>query len=110
LTWGLTFIDIYSGALILCAMRPGSIANRIFDVPAFRWIDRISYGVYVFHDIPHGSYKDLVLLASTPIPFVAEHDKSVLLPLALSCTLLISHLSYSLFETPFLNLKERWTR
>jgi peptidoglycan/LPS O-acetylase OafA/YrhL len=78
-----------------------------------RWLGRISYGAYVFHmllyfaDRPilshfvrefglHGSQRELVTQRWLPL-------------FALAFTILVAWLSFHFFESPFLNLKERWT-
>ncbi|HZL26435.1 MAG TPA: acyltransferase [Acidobacteriaceae bacterium] len=110
-TWGLTFINVYAAALIVCALVPGSFAYRLFHLSGMRWVGRISYGAYVFHDIPHLLYDGLVKRMVHHYPWSARLDPRLLIPfIALVSTLLIARLSYRFFETPFLNLKERWTR
>ena len=110
LTWGLSFINLLSGAVILCAIHPGSPAYRLLHLRPLRALGRISYGGYVFHDIPHG-----VLVAITAVLLNSFHTvhlpaKVVQLPLSLAFTIIAAGISYKYFETPFHNLKERWTR
>jgi peptidoglycan/LPS O-acetylase OafA/YrhL len=109
-TWGLTFINLFAGSLIVCAMTPGSVAYRLFDHPALRWIGRISYGAYVFHDICHTSYVEIVVFLYARFPTLWLQPKLVLVLIALPATLLLAWLSYRFFESPFLRLKERWAR
>ena len=70
-TWGLTFINVYAGSLIVCALVPGSVAYHVFDRAPLRWIGRISYGAYVFHDILHVAYVHWVIYASLYVPYIA---------------------------------------
>jgi peptidoglycan/LPS O-acetylase OafA/YrhL len=107
-TWGLSFINIYAGALIVCTLVPGSVAYRIFHISPLRWIGRISYGAYVFHDIPHTSYADLTMNVGKHSSLGAMHPMLFFLTVSLTCTLLLASLSYRFFESPFLRLKERW--
>jgi len=97
-TWGLVFADLLSACLIVMALEPGSITYRIFKVHPLRWIGRISYGAYVFHDIFHRQIADILKL---------KYETAVV---ALVLTLLLSWASFRWFETPFIRLKERWTR
>jgi peptidoglycan/LPS O-acetylase OafA/YrhL len=102
-TWGLAFIDVFSACLIVMAIERGSITYRIFNLRPLRWLGRISYGAYVFHDIFHPEIKALVQqYTSTPKYWTA----AVSLPL----TLLLAWASFRWFESPFIRLKERWTR
>jgi peptidoglycan/LPS O-acetylase OafA/YrhL len=78
---------------------------------------RVSYGAYVLHDIPHPLYlkianKFVFLLESGRHLNVVVIEKQAVLVgavLALGSTLALAWLSFRFFESPFLNLKERWT-
>ncbi len=109
LTGGLTFINIFSASLILCALNPAGLVYRLLRVRALRWLGRISYGAYVFHDIPHHSYIYFVAHLGLHIRFVAANPMLCTILVALCATLLISWLSFRFYESRFLNLKERWT-
>ena len=108
-TWGLTFINVYAGALIVCSLVPG-FAHRLFGLASLRWIGRISYGAYVFHDICHISYGEFIIYVGRHVPYVAANGQMVFVLFSLACTLLLASLSYRFFESPFLRLKERWAR
>jgi peptidoglycan/LPS O-acetylase OafA/YrhL len=108
-TWGLTFINFFSAGILICALQPSNPFYRILSVRPLRWIGRISYGAYVFHDIFHSVYRAVVAAIGTHIQFVANHTEEFVLVLGLACTLLISWLSFRFFESAFINLKERWT-
>jgi len=102
-TWGLSFIDIFAAALIVLAIQPSSWINRLFSPAPLRWIGRVSYGAYVLHDIPHALYNKAV----KHLPGNHRIDASML---GLLCTLLLAWLSFHFLESPFIRLKERWTR
>lgn len=102
LTWGLTYVDLLSGCLIVMAMQAGSVTYKIFNLRPLRWVGRISYGAYVFHDIFHDQFDWLVVEFPRP-----PHAKTVT---ALAFTLLLSWASFRWFESPFISLKNRWTR
>jgi len=108
-TWGLTFIDLFASGIMICALRPSGPIYRLLSLRPLRWIGRISYGAYVFHDIFHGLYIDLVDAASVHYRFVANNADRFVFLLGLNCTFLLSWLSFRFFESAFLNLKERWT-
>jgi peptidoglycan/LPS O-acetylase OafA/YrhL len=109
-TWGLSCINIYAGSLILCSLRPASWSYRIFHLSPVRWLGRISYGAYIFHDMAHRSFVDLSAYIGEHVPSLASHPQRLTVTFAFSATLLMSYLSYRFFEARFLNLKERWTR
>lgn len=100
-TWGLTVIDLFFAALILYALQPRTIIYRAFNLAPLRWLGRISYGLYVFHDIPHDLYSNLLGPDASDLQVAA---------IALPCTILLAWLSFRFLESPFLNLKDRWTR
>jgi peptidoglycan/LPS O-acetylase OafA/YrhL len=102
-TWGLSAFDILAAVLILVALQPGTLVYRIFRLRPLRWMGRISYGAYVLHDIPHfGYYK----IARAVLP---SHPILAMQTIALVSTMLLAWLSFRFFESPFLDLKERWT-
>jgi peptidoglycan/LPS O-acetylase OafA/YrhL len=100
-TWGIVFIDWSAACLIVMALEPKSFVFSIFNLRGLRWIGRISYGAYVYHDIFHLEITNVVG-AFTQITYVTA-------AVALAFTLLISWVSFRWFETPFIRLKERWT-
>jgi peptidoglycan/LPS O-acetylase OafA/YrhL len=106
-TWGLLAIDLSSVIIIACAIQPGSLIYRVLKQRPLRWLGRISYGAYVLHDIPHSVYRRL---AEWLVPSCDQWCGLWLIAaIALISTCLLAWLSYRYFESPFLNLKERWT-
>jgi peptidoglycan/LPS O-acetylase OafA/YrhL len=101
-TWGISFADLFSVCLIVMALETGSIPFRIFNVRPLRWLGRISYGAYVFHDIYHRQIDALVTSVTG-----ADYADA---PVALVFTLLLAWASFRFYERPFVRLKERWTR
>jgi peptidoglycan/LPS O-acetylase OafA/YrhL len=89
----------------------------VLRIRPLRWIGRVSYGAYVLHDIPHPLYlkiatKFVFLLESGKHFNVAVIEKQAVLVaavIAFGSTLVLAWLSFRFFESPFLNLKERWT-
>jgi len=108
-TWGLSFINIFSAAAILCALRPGSAVYRALNLRPLRWLGRISYGAYVLHDIPHKFYEHVIASISRHSTLVRSHTGPASTLLALCSTVLLAWFSFRFFEARFLNLKERWT-
>lgn len=106
-TWGLTYVNVVSGAVLVMALQPRTVVARLLSLPPLRWVGRISYGAYVFHDILHQQYAEIML--QIRVPFVQHHLGLFFAAFAYVCTLVLAWLSFRYFETPFLNLKERWT-
>ena len=86
-------------------------------MPPLRWIGRLSYGAYVFHDIFH-EYVQAVVRHLTHYALkhnvdagvkMVAHQSALVSGLALPLTFVLAWLSFHFFETPFLNLKNRWT-
>ena len=107
LTWGFTLVDLVAASLIVLCLAPASIPHRLFKLRPLRWLGRISYGAYVFHDIPHTLYSWLVARAGYHSAFVALHETALTALLAFVATLILAWLSFRYFESPFLDLKER---
>ena len=101
-TWGLSAVDVLAALLILVSIQPGTWLYRVLGIRPLRWMGRITYGLYVFHDIPHNFYRNLA------VQLHHGSARSVAL-LALASTCVLAWLSFHFFESPFLNLKERWT-
>jgi peptidoglycan/LPS O-acetylase OafA/YrhL len=116
-TWGLSGLDILSALIILVALQPDSLVYKALSLRRLRWIGRISYGAYIFHDIPHLLYLKVAtkLIQVSQVIWrtgqaVQRYEIAALgAAIALVSTLLVATLSYNLFEKPFLRLKERWT-
>jgi peptidoglycan/LPS O-acetylase OafA/YrhL len=102
-TWGLLAIELLAGLLLLNLLQPSNPLYKVFNLRPLRFLGRISYGMYVFHDIVHGPLNSLanwLLPGSLWLTSV----------LALAGTILLAWLSFRFLESPFLNMKERWTR
>ncbi|MDR3744500.1 MAG: acyltransferase [Acidobacteriaceae bacterium] len=103
-TWGSTLVDLFAASLIVMALQPGTMVYRLFSLRPLRWLGGISYGAYVFHDILHQRYM------SSVTNFVADSRGFVTAAFGLGCTIVLAWASYRWFETPFIRLKDRWTR
>jgi len=108
-TWGLTLVDFFAASIIICALQPSGPIYRFLSLRPLRWLGRISYGAYVFHDIFHGLFRNLAATAGIHCHFVAKNAELLVLVLGFTSTLLLSWLSFRFFESKFLRLKERWT-
>ncbi|HEX9202040.1 MAG TPA: acyltransferase [Acidobacteriaceae bacterium] len=102
-TWGLMIVDWFSACLIVMALEYRSVTFRIFNVRPLRWLGRISYGAYVFHDVFHAMFRRFAR-------HYFVHWSLATALIALAFTLLISWASYRWFESPFIRMKSRWSR
>jgi peptidoglycan/LPS O-acetylase OafA/YrhL len=102
--WMLSVVAVFAGALLLRALVPGTVVYRIFNLRWLRLVGTVSYGAYIFHDIPHSIYERA---AAAFFP----NDLSSMTPLiGLTSTLALAFLSYRYFESPILQMKDRLTR
>jgi len=101
-TWGLSFIDVFAGCVIVMALERGSLTCRLFSLRPLRRLGRISYGAYVFHDIFHG------LLARVFQHFTG-HSVLPAAAAGMASTVFLAWASYRWLEGPFIRLKDRWT-
>jgi peptidoglycan/LPS O-acetylase OafA/YrhL len=68
-----------------------------------RWLGRISYGAYVFHDIFHSMFRRFAR-------HYFVHWRLGTALIAFAFTLLMSWASYRWYESRFIRMKERWAR
>jgi len=103
LTVGFSLAAITSIALVALALRPQGVLYHVLNWRPLREIGKVSYGMYIFHDIPHMLYFRLFDLFNID-------DPRIVAAFAYACTLALAFLSFRFFEQPFLKLKERYTR
>lgn len=116
-TWGLSVIDITSALLILVAIQPRSFVHKVLSFGPLRWIGRISYGAYVLHDIPHAIYtyystkliSQIAIGHQTSEQLISGGSTVVAAFVGLLSTLFLAWLSFRFIESPFLDIKKRWT-
>lgn len=100
-TIGLSVIAFFGACLLLELVRPASTLARLLCWTPLRRLGQVSYGFYVFHDIPHALYAQLaVALGGYTIWRTAA--------IGMAGTLLLSFGSYRFFESPLLALKNRF--
>ncbi len=108
-TWGLTLSNLLSASIILLALQTGSPLSRLLSFGPLRWVGRISYGAYIFHDMFHLVFRAVVLVLAAHFRFVLENFSFFMCLLALPFTLFVSWISFITFESKFLKMKDRWT-
>jgi peptidoglycan/LPS O-acetylase OafA/YrhL len=86
--------------LASCVIREDNWVNRLLGVPLVRRIGVVSYGMYLFHEFAaHAGRSALKFMDVTaPLSFFF---------VTLVLTVLAAELSFRLYETPFLRLKDR---
>ena len=93
----------YSVSAACCTLIVYSVLGMRLKSQSLRYLGKISYGLYVFHI----ACIELIVKYSK---MHAGPDHLLLLPtLSLGLTILVSALSYRIFESPFLKLKSRFT-
>ena len=106
-TLGYTLIDLASAVLILNLLSLDHPLARLLNLRPLRYLGKISYGLYVFHDMFHDAY---ILAAKKLFPHhLGATHPFLVAAIALPCTLLLASLSFRFFESPFLRLKARYT-
>lgn len=105
-TIGYTLIDLWSGAIIVQSLHAGSTLHRLLIAGPLRGLGRISYGFYVFHDIPHLLY--LTLAVRVLAPLTGAPPRLLGSMVAFYGTLVLARLSFRYLETPILRWKDRY--
>ena len=76
------------------------------------YLGRISYGLYLFHELIYTlvfhTWK-AQLLRLTELLHLSSWAGAIGTAIAFCATVLLAHLSYRFYETPFLRLKRRFT-
>jgi peptidoglycan/LPS O-acetylase OafA/YrhL len=109
-TIGFTLIDIFAALVIVLALDPHGLVYRLFTRRWLRRLGEVSYGFYVFHEIPHPFYSALCIYLLKHFTHVKPDGAYLYIAaLAFLCTLALSFLSFRFFEAPFLRLKDRFT-
>lgn len=101
---GLSCVDLWGTVLVLLAIDPSTAFSKFLQNKALRFLGKISYGFYVFHDLLHDWYVDIIrhLFPHSP-------NSPLTALLALISTTVLATASFYLFERPFLQLKSRFT-
>jgi peptidoglycan/LPS O-acetylase OafA/YrhL len=106
-TLGFTFIDLLAGVVVLVALDSSSWVYRLLTLKPLRRLGQISYGFYVFHQIPEALYFTLVRHLYSH--FGLRHGEHyAFAAVGFAASLLLSWASFRYFERPFLRLKTRF--
>lgn len=88
--------------IVLVASQTDKIRDSFISCNLFRYLGKISYGIYVFHVI------SLALVAKF-LNSTGSYDNVLHALIGLMLTIFISAISYRLLEKPFLKLKSRFS-
>ena len=106
-TAGFTFIAIAYGALLILAIRPGSLLKRTFSLPLLRLFGKYSYGIYLFH-FPLSEF----LSPKREIFISVTHSFAVgSITFILACLIInlgVAAVSFHFIESPIIGLKKRF--
>lgn len=75
LTWGQSIIDLIYTTAIGTALTPGTAIYKVCSQRILRKIGQISYGAYVFHDIPHPLYISVVGRLGSHLPLLLRYSQ-----------------------------------
>jgi peptidoglycan/LPS O-acetylase OafA/YrhL len=104
-TFGFTVVDLLAASAIWYSLQNDSSLFKLFSLKPLRRLGQMSYGFYVFHDIPHVFYAAIAVALVPRYPILTL---AVSVLVAFASTLALSYLSYRFFELPFLRLKDRF--
>lgn len=101
-TFGYTCSGLLASGILLAAIEPGTLLNRLFSQRWLMAVGVLSYGLYIIHGYFMGAF-------SHHAPTFQRHHLGLLLPpLAFAVCFALAILSYRYLESPFLRLKDRW--
>lgn len=106
-TFGFTLVDLFAGLLILVALDNTGWVYRLLTWKTLRKLGQISYGFYVFHQIPQALYFALVQHVYRRYGF-RHGEQYAFAVVGFLATLALSLLSFQFLERPFLRLKSRF--
>jgi peptidoglycan/LPS O-acetylase OafA/YrhL len=90
---------LFPSLLLSTALAPGSWLGRLLELPAIRWIGRMSYSIYI--------WQELVMFSAKPAYSPLHHLEYF--PINLATILLTACASYYLVERPMIRLGHRLT-
>lgn len=108
IVWGMPCVGILFGAVLVLSMRQGTWTERLAETRWLRSLGKISYGVYIYHALAF----PLAAAAAAKVFPESVHNAYLgtrfLFGAFFSVGLAL--LSFRYFESPFLALKDRFTR
>jgi len=94
----------FTGLLLFLITGGSSFLGRVFSLGPVRYIGKISYGIYLLHA---GLFSFLARLDHNRFMGAIEQRWILAIPLRVTLTVFVAALSFKLFESPILRLKDR---
>lgn len=92
---------LYATFVLIAYLDNGSVIGKVLEWPVLVWFGRLSYGIYMYHQVANGLLHALIRHRVPQIRVLADAGITLL---ALCITLVMAALSYRFFEAPFLRL------
>ncbi len=106
--YGLPCLSFFWGGVLVLSLRPRGAVQRAMSFAWLRWVGTISYGIYIFHVLFTPLYD---WIAKHIWPTAGRVQGLVLYAVVnIVVTFSLAWLSFRFFETPFLNLRKRFSR
>ena len=106
-TMGYPTLAVFFACVLLLALKPGTVASRIGDLTVLRFFGKYSYGMYIFHFVFAPTTARLQPILQSRLHSVVLGGLAYVLFVFVG-TILISVLSYNLYEKQWLRLKSRF--
>ena len=108
IVFGMPCVGILFGAVLVLSMRQDTWMERHAETRWLRSLGKISYGVYIYHALA----MPLAIAASRLIVSESEHNAFLGTRFIFGAILSVgfAQISFKFFESPFLALKDRFTR
>lgn len=104
-TWDFVWIWVWGVALVAIVVSSRGWLHRLLAYPRFVWLGKISYGLYMYHEVAIWGRRML----EHRLPWFP--NKNELMTIAtFAATVGLAALSYYAYERRFLALKRIWTR
>ena len=92
-------------ALIIYFLVSETSRDSFLEHGVFKYLGKISYGIYMWHVV---AIRIAILLTSRFLNYANNFDNFLLHVLTIALTIALSALSYELFESYFLMLKDKF--
>jgi peptidoglycan/LPS O-acetylase OafA/YrhL len=107
-TIGFPVIAIFFVSILLFALQPGTLANRLGGTPILRFFGKYSYGMYIFHYVFSPATSGLQPILQARLHSVVLGGFAYITLVFLG-TIAISVLSFNLYERHWLRLKSKFS-